>query len=148
VAQKTFKILSIEDNAADSELIKILFSRGDCQCEVRVIEDGVQALDALFGRGEFENAWAPDLILLDLNLQKKDGREVLKEIKTDERLRSIPVLIFTTSNSTKDIDDMYALGANAYLSKPIDLAEFDSMIRGIECFWLKLTHLPSSGGRW
>lgn len=106
-------------------------------------EDGVEALDFLFNRGRFSNAPRPDLILLDLNLPKKDGREVLDEIKNHPSLKHIPVVILTTSNTEQDIIKTYSLHANCYITKPVDLDQFIKVVRTIEDFWLSIVKLPS-----
>ena len=109
---------------------------------ITVVEDGMEALALLRQQGEYANAALPDLILLDLNMPKKDGREVLAEIKADEKLRHIPVLVFTVSSAEKDILSAYNLQASAFITKPIDLDEFITVVRSLEEFWLTVVRLP------
>jgi two-component system response regulator len=110
--------------------------------EMHVVGDGEEAIDFLRRTGKYRDVPRADLILLDLNLPKKDGREVLAEIKTDENLMAIPVVVLTTSSSDKDILDSYRLHANSYVSKPVNLDDFLNAIRGIGDFWLSLVRLP------
>lgn len=107
-----------------------------------MVKDGVDALRFLYRQDEFFSSPRPDLILLDLNLPRKDGREVLADIKQNESMRSIPVIVLTTSSSDKDIQTAYGLYANAYVKKPVDLDEFEHVVKTIEQFWLKLAFLP------
>ena len=137
------KILLVEDNPADAKLTKIAFDRIRLVNELYVAKDGIDALAYLRKDGEYAEAVRPDLILLDLNLPKKDGRQVLAEIKSDERLKAIPVVILTTSNEEKDILDTYTNHANSYITKPVDLEGFIRVIQGIEEFWFTIVKLPT-----
>jgi two-component system, chemotaxis family, response regulator Rcp1 len=133
---KHFEILLVEDNPADVRLTREAFKASKVQNNLRVTKDGVEAMDFL-RRGEgYIDAARPDLILLDLNLPRKDGREVLAEIKADEDLKRIPVVILTTSRADKDIQASYDLNANCYIVKPADIDQFFEAIRSTEHFWL------------
>jgi CheY-like chemotaxis protein len=137
-----FGILLVEDNAGDARLLKEAFRDIETPCTISVVKDGVDALRFLYRQDEFFSSPRPDLILLDLNLPRKDGREVLADIKQNESMRSIPVIVLTTSSSDKDIQTAYGLYANAYIKKPVDLDEFEHVVKTIEQFWLKLAFLP------
>ncbi len=137
-----FGILLVEDNAGDARLLKEAFRDIETPCNISVVKDGVDALRFLYRQDEFFSSPRPDLILLDLNLPRKDGREVLADIKQNESMRSIPVIVLTTSSSDKDIQTAYGLYANAYIKKPVDLDEFEHVVKTIEQFWLKLAFLP------
>ena len=110
---------------------------------MQVAFDGEAALQILRNEGKYENSSCPDLILLDLNLPKKDGREVLKEIKADEALKCIPVVILTTSNAEEDLIETYKMNANCYITKPVDLDQFINVVESIENFWLSIVKLPT-----
>jgi CheY-like chemotaxis protein len=138
------QILLIEDSAADIRLTREVFSEGKFVNELHVTRDGEEALDFLFQRGNYPAAPRPDLVLLDLNLPKIDGREVLDVMKSDTALSSIPVAVLTTSAADRDIVQSYGLGANCYLTKPVDLAEFITVVTKIEEFWLGIVRLPRS----
>ena len=142
----TIEILLVEDNPADVRLTREAFKEGRIKNRLTVARDGVEALDYLLNRGPFASATRPDMILLDLNLPKKNGRQVLAEIKRDEHLCAIPVVILSTSQSDEDICSSYDLHANCYISKPVDLDHFISMVHSIEKFWLEVVQLPPSGG--
>ena len=135
-------ILLVEDNRADIRLIQEAFISTAARCEVVVVRDGMEAMSYLRQEGAYINVSLPDLILLDLNLPKKDGREVLAEIKTDLDLRHLPVIILTTSLNEEDICQSYNLHANCYIVKSRNLAQFFKLIRGIEIFWLETAILP------
>ena len=137
------EILLIEDNSGDVLLTKEAFEELQFTDNITVARDGEDALDYLFRRGPYANAVKPDLILLDLNLPKKDGREVLEMIKTDPNLKSIPVIVLTTSKSEKDIKMCYDLHANCYITKPVYFEEFLEIVKFIIDFWIKLVKLPS-----
>lgn len=137
------EILLVEDNPGDIRLTQEAFKEGNLDTNLHAVTDGVKALDYLYNRGDYENAPRPDLILLDLNLPKKDGREVLEEIKSDPLLKTIPVIILTTSSSDFDINRCYDLLANCFITKPIDFDSFMDVILAIEDYWLKLASLPS-----
>ena len=135
-------ILLVEDNPADVRLTREALREAKVLNALHVVEDGFQALDFLHKRGPYANCPAPDMILLDLNLPKKDGREVLADIKRDERWKRIPVVVLTTSRAEEDILRSYNLHANAYVTKPVDLDQFLEVIRVIEEFWLAVVSLP------
>ncbi|AMV73598.1 response regulator [Desulfuromonas carbonis] len=136
------KILLVEDNPADIRLTIEALKEGKILNELNLAKDGVEALDYLFRRGAFSAATRPDLILLDLNMPRKDGREVLAEIKEDADLKRIPVVVLTTSKAEEDIVKSYNLHANCYISKPVDLEQFIRVIKTIEDFWLTVVSLP------
>ena len=145
-ATDTFHVLLVEDNPADVRLTKEVLSEGKATSTLHIVADGEQALQFLRNKGAFASSPRPDLILLDLNLPRKDGREVLAEIKKDPVLKLIPVVILTTSRSDRDILESYNLHANCYVSKPVDLLEFMEVIRTIEDFWLSMVRLPTRTG--
>jgi two-component system, chemotaxis family, response regulator Rcp1 len=136
------RILLIEDNPADVGLVEEAFRDGRLSYDLHVAEDGVKALNFLRRQGPFASAPVPDLILLDLNLPKKDGREVLSEVKDDPVLREIPVIVLTTSDDEADVHRAYGLHANCYMTKPIDMEDFLRKVRSIEDFWLTFVRLP------
>lgn len=138
------RILIVEDNPGDIRLIREAFreANGNRAHEFIVAKDGAEALDFLHGRGVFGGAAKPDMITLDLNLPKKNGREVLQEIKSDPILKGIPVVVFSSSSSPQDIEDAYHHYANCYVTKPSDLDEFFASIAWIEKYWLRLVRLP------
>ena len=136
-------ILLVEDNPGDVRLTVEALKEGKVRNDLHVASDGVEALDFLRNRGKFAKSPRPDLVLLDLNLPKKDGREVLAEIKTDEDLKRIPVVILTTSSAELDILKSYNLHANCFITKPIDLDQFMKVVRSIEDFWLVIVKLPN-----
>lgn len=140
--RKPIHILLVEDNPGDARLAMEVFKHNGLPKTLSVVKDGEEALAFLRREGIFVNASRPDLILLDLNLPKKDGRVVLAEIKGDTNLRRIPVIILTTSCDEEDILRAYDLNANCFLAKPLDLDEFTKVIEGIENFWLKMVELP------
>jgi CheY-like chemotaxis protein len=140
---KAIEILLIEDNAGDARLAKEALRDAKVRNNLTWIPDGVEAISFLRRQGRFEKAPRPDLILLDLNLPKKDGREVLSEIKSDDAFRRIPVVILTTSQAEEDILKAYHLNANCYISKPVDLDQFIRVVKTIEDFWLTIVKLPS-----
>lgn len=143
VSTRSLNILLVEDSPDDVELTMEAFKEGTQNHRLDVVEDGIEALNFLRRKGEYADAVRPDVILLDLNLPKKDGREVLEEIKGDEDLKYIPVIVLTTSRSEQDILTSYRLHANSYISKPVDLAEFFRAIKALEDFWLTVATLPS-----
>lgn len=136
------EILLVEDNPGDVRLTLEAFKDAKVRNNLSVVEDGVEAMTFLRREGEFAGAPRPDLILLDLNLPKKDGREVLEEIKADADLRRIPVAILTTSQAEEDILRTYDLHANCYITKPVDFDQFIRVVRSIEEFWLTIVKLP------
>ncbi len=139
---KPIEILLAEDNPGDARLTVEGFKDAKVKNKITVVEDGTEALAYLRHEGPYANAVLPDLILLDLNMPRKGGREVLAEIKADEKLRRIPVLIFTVSSAERDILEAYNLQANAFITKPIDLDEFITVVRSLEEFWLTIVKLP------
>ena len=136
-------ILLVEDNPGDVRLTIEALKDGKVRNRLSVVKDGVEAIEFLRREGQYADAPRPDLILLDLNLPRKDGREVLAEIKADDSLRRIPVVVLTTSSSEQDILRTYDLHANCYITKPVDLEQFIGVVRGIEDFWLTVVKLPS-----
>ena len=140
---KFVDILLVEDNEGDVRLIQEALRDGKLQNNLYVARDGVEAMDYLLKNGTFSNAIRPDIILLDLNLPRKDGREVLAEIKNHSDLRRIPVVILTTSDAETDIFKTYNLHANCYIVKPLDLDQFIRVVRSIESFWLTIVKLPN-----
>lgn len=136
------QILLVEDNPGDIRLTMEALKDSPLRNQLHVAKDGVEAIDFLRKRGKYLSAPTPDLILLDLNLPRKDGREVLSEIKTDENLKMIPVVILTTSEAEQDIIKSYKLHANCFITKPADLDDFIYAIRQIENFWFSVVKLP------
>ncbi len=139
---KFVEILLIEDNPGDARLTQEALKDGKVRNNLHIVYDGAEATDFLFKRDQYKNAPRPDLIILDLNLPKKNGQEVLAEIKADENLKSIPVIILTISKAEMDIVKAYNLHANCFLVKPIDLNQFFEVVKSIEDFWLTLVKLP------
>jgi two-component system response regulator len=135
-------ILLIEDNPGDADLAREALEVSRFKNELYVVEDGEAAVDFLKQRNKFKNSPVPDLIFLDLNLPRKDGREVLMEIKSDEKLKRIPVVVLTTSKSDEDILASYNLYANCFISKPLDFDKFLEVVRSINDFWLSIVVLP------
>lgn len=141
-ASRPVEILMVEDNPGDVRLTQEALRDAKVRNNMRVAEDGVVALEMLRKQGEHAQSPRPDLVLLDLNLPKVDGREVLQEIKDDPALRRIPVVILTTSNDEHDILRSYDLHANCYITKPVDLDQFIKVVKSIEDFWLEIVRLP------
>ena len=139
---KLVEILLIEDNPGDARLTQEALKDGKVKNNLHIVYDGEEATDFLFKRNQYKNASRPDLIILDLNLPKKNGQEVLAEIKADDSLKSIPVIILTISKQEQDIIRSYNLHANCFIIKPIDLNQFFEVIKSIEDFWLTLVKLP------
>ena len=140
---KLVEILLIEDNPGDARLTQEALKEGKVKNNLHIVYDGVEATDFLFKRNEYVNSPRPDLIILDLNLPKKNGREVLAEIKVDENLKRIPVAILTTSKSEEDVLLTYNLHANCFITKPFDLDKFFEIVKSIENFWLTIVKLPN-----
>src|ERR1700681_161524 len=136
------EVLLVEDSAGDVRLTREAFKDAKVHINLQVASDGAEAMDFLYRKGKHSNVPRPDLILLDLNLPKKDGREVLEEIKQSPALKSIPVVILTTSASEEDILRSYRLHANCYITKPVDLAGFLKVVKSIDNFWLSVVKLP------
>ena len=137
-------ILLVEDNPGDVRLTREALKEEKVLNNLNVVGDGVEAMAFLRREGKYADAARPDLILLDLNLPKKDGREVLEDIKSDPTLKLIPVVILTTSRAEEDILKAYDLHANCYVTKPVDLEQFITVVQSIEEFWLAIVTLPSA----
>ena len=140
---KPVEILLVEDNIGDIGLIEEVFEEAKIKNILHVVQDGEEAMLYLHGKGKFLGSPRPDILILDLNLPKKDGREVLKEVKEDENLHNIPVIVLTTSSAENDIIGAYGLHANAYITKPFDFEQFIKIVGSIENFWLEIVKLPS-----
>jgi two-component system response regulator len=143
---KPIEILMVEHNPHDVELVQKILRDAEVKNNIRIAVDGVEALSFLRGEGEYANIPRPDLILLELNIPKKDGREVLEQIKSDRSLKSIPVLVLTTSQDKEDVLLAYSLQANCYITKPIDSDQFIRVMKNIEEFWLSIVKLPHDSG--
>lgn len=137
-------ILMVEDNPGDARLTREALKESKVCNNLHHVRDGVEAMEFLRKEGEFGDAPTPDIILLDLNLPRKDGRQVLAELKAIPRLKHIPVVVLTTSEAEQDIVKSYELHANCYITKPVDLDKFVEIIHGIENFWLSIVKLPQS----
>jgi len=136
------EILLIEDNPADVRLTREVLSEGRIVNRLHVVTDGEQAVEYVRGLGVFADRTTPDLILLDLNLPRRDGLEVLADLKGDPLYRQIPIVVLTSSKAESDMFQSYALHANCYISKPVDLSQFIDVVRSIEDFWFSIVHLP------
>lgn len=136
------EILLVEDNPGDVRLTELALKENRIVNNLHVAMDGVEALQFLYREGQYADAPEPDVILLDLNLPKKDGREVLAEIKADDTLKHIPVVVLTTSDADDDILHMYNMHANCYITKPVDLDRFIEVVHNIEGFWFSIVKLP------
>jgi CheY-like chemotaxis protein len=141
-AGQPIEILLVEDNPGDVRLTREAFKDGKMHTHLTVVTNGEDALALLHRQGPYAEAPRPGLILLDLNLPRKSGREVLAEIKADEHLRRIPVVVLTSSQAEQDILESYDLNANCYISKPVDLDQFIKVVKSIEDFWLTVVKLP------
>ena len=141
--KETLEILLVDDNPADCDLVCDVLAQGKHPAHVSTAADGEEAMAFLQHQGKFTGAAAPDLVMLDLNLPRKDGRTVLAEVRASAALRKLPVVIFTTSQARPDIERSYELGANCYVTKPGNLQDFVAAIRSIEEFWLGLVCLPN-----
>jgi two-component system, chemotaxis family, response regulator Rcp1 len=137
-------ILLVEDNPGDVKLTEIALKEGKLLNRMIVAYDGEEAMEFLHRRGRFADAPQPDLILLDLNLPRKSGHEVLKELKADDRLKHIPVVVLTTSKAEEDIIRSYTNHANCYITKPVDLHQFIRVVKSIQDFWVTIVTLPKS----
>jgi two-component system, chemotaxis family, response regulator Rcp1 len=144
---RAVEILLVEDNPGDVRLTKEALKEAKVINNLTVMKDGMEALAFLRRQGPYANATTPHLILLDLNLPKKDGREVLAEIKADDKLKRIPVVVLTTSQDEQDVFKSYHLHANCYITKPVDLEQFMTVVKSIEDFWLGIVVLPKDGKR-
>jgi len=136
------EILLVEDNPADVELTQYLMKQGKIFVNLHVAVDGFEALNFLRREGQYADVPRPDLVLLDLNLPGKDGREVLAEMKSDPNLKTIPVVVLTTSQADEDVLKSYNLGANCFISKPVGMEEFAKVVNSIEDFWFIIVRLP------
>jgi chemotaxis family two-component system response regulator Rcp1 len=145
IQAKPIDILLVEDNPGDVRLTREALKEGKVLNSLYVAQDGMEAMAFLRREGKYLNAVHPDIILLDLNLPKKDGREVLAEIKNDPSLRRIPVVILTTSKAEEDVIKTYDLHANCYITKPVDLDQFISVVKAVEEFWFTIVKLPPDG---
>jgi chemotaxis family two-component system response regulator Rcp1 len=139
----TISVLLVEDNPADADLTREAFEANRLKVELSVVLDGVEAMDFLHKRAGFADVDEPDLVLLDLNLPRKDGRQVLAEIKATDRLRKIPVVVLSSSEDLGDILQTYDLGANCYVSKPVDFEGFQATMKSLKRFWFSTARLPS-----
>ena len=145
---KEIEILLVEDNAGDVRLTIEALKEAKVSNKLSVVRDGVEAMEFLQQKGVYKDAARPDLILLDLNLPRKDGREVLADIKNAPALRRIPVVVLTTSRSEEDILQAYDLQANCYITKPVDFRQFLNVVKSIEDFWLTVVKLPPNNKRY
>ena len=138
-------VLLVEDNPADQQLTIRAFKKGKVNVNLQIANDGVEAMEYLNGQGIYSDRNKfpmPDIVLLDINMPRKDGKQVLNEIKTDSKLKLIPVIMLTTSDQDKDIIDSYNLGVNAYISKPVRINDFMSVVNKLEDFWFILNKIP------
>ena len=142
ISVRPIQILLVEDSPSDAKLTLAALKMAKVVNQVSHVEDGVEAMEFLRRQGKYARAERPDLILLDLNLPRKDGREVLEEMKADPDFQIIPVVILTTSQAEQDIIRSYKLHANCYITKPVDLDQFTTVVRSIEDFWLAIVRLP------
>ena len=144
---RPIQVLLVEDNPADADLMRETIETSKLHLDLSVVKDGVEAIQYLRGEGGYANAPRPDLILLDLNLPRMNGRQVLANVKGDADLRGIPVVVLTSSGAEQDIVQSYNLGANCYVIKPVDLKAFQSIVRQVEDFWFTVVKLPSAKTR-
>jgi CheY-like chemotaxis protein len=140
---RPIEILLVEDNLGDARLTEEALKEGKVRNNLHHAKDGVEAMQFLLREGEHKNKPRPDLVLLDLNLPRKDGREVLADMRKNPELRTIPVVVLTTSEAEQDVVRTYELCANCYITKPVDLEKFITIVRSIEDFWLTIVRLPS-----
>ncbi|MEH2464187.1 response regulator [Nostoc sp.] len=136
------QVLLVEDNPGDAQLTRIALEDSKISIHLNVVEDGVEAMAFLRKQEKYVKAAHPDIVLLDFNLPRKDGREVLAEIKADENLKRIPVVVLTTSQAQEDILKAYNLSANCYITKPVDFDQFVKIVQSIENFWFAIVKLP------
>ncbi len=139
---EVIKVLVVEDNPNDVAIIKRAMRKSDVKCELYFARDGEEALDFLYGQGEFEDAPRPDLILIDLNLPKINGLEVLTKIKEDDRLKRLPVIVLTISEREEDMAKAYDSGAASYMTKPVDSKDFERLIQTVQEYW-RIARVPS-----
>jgi len=140
---QSIEILMVEDNPGDIELTREALRAGKLKNHLNVVEDGEAALDFLYQRGDYSDAPRPDLVFLDLNLPKMNGREVLADIKSNPDLKIIPVIILSSSEDAGDIKTMYSLNANSFVTKPVRIDDFIKVTQAIEHFWIEIVKLPS-----
>ncbi|SFC44318.1 Response regulator receiver domain-containing protein [Marinospirillum celere] len=138
-----FCVLLVEDEPADAHLVKISFEEGRLLVDLQQVQDGVEALEYLRRTGRFAEARRPDLILLDLNMPRMNGRQFLEKVKQDENLKSIPVVVLTTSEAETDIISSYDLGASGYIVKPVDINDFIEQVQQLENYWFSLVKRPA-----
>ncbi|MBH8565366.1 response regulator [Nostoc sp. CENA67] len=136
------EVLLVEDNPGDAQLTRIALEDSKISIHLNVVEDGVEAMAFLRKQEKYAHVPHPDIVLLDLNLPRKDGREVLAEIKTDDNLKRIPVVVLTTSQAEEDVLRAYELAANCYITKPVDFDQFVKIVQSIEHFWFAIVKLP------
>lgn len=141
--ERVVEILLVEDNPGDARLAKEALRESSIKNNLYMVDDGEKALDFLYKRGNFKSAPHPDLVLLDLNLPRISGHQILALIKTEDTLRKIPIVVLTMSSSQKDIEESYNLNANCYVTKPLDLNEFIEVFERIQNFWLRTVKLPA-----
>ena len=139
---RPIEVLLIEDDPADIDLTLEVMEKGKLKIKMNVVEDGVKAWEYLRKEGKHKDSVRPDLILLDLNMPRKDGREFLEEIKNDEKFKSIPIVVLTTSRADEDIVKTYMLGASCYITKPVGLEQFKKVVESIEDFWFTIVKFP------
>lgn len=144
-AGRPIEILLVEDSATDVLLAEEALQEAKMRNNLYVVKDGVEAMAFLRKEGKYANAPRPDLVLLDLNMPRKDGREVLAEVKADDHLKNIPVVVLTTSQAQEDVLKAYGLHANCYISKPVDFEQFTNVVRAIDQFWFTVVTLPTTG---
>ena len=145
MTERPIEILLVEDNPGDVRLTREVFKDAKIRNTIHSVVDGVEAIDYLRNKGKFADAVRPDLILLDLNLPRMDGREVLSEIKSDDDLKRIPVVVLTISKADEDVLKSYDLHANCFITKPVDLDQFIKVVKSVEGFWLTIVRLPPNG---
>ena len=144
---RPIEILLVEDSPSDALLTQEALKLGRVQNTLHHVEDGVEALAFLRKEGDYAGVSRPDVILLDLNMPRKGGREVLQEIRADENLKTLPVMVLTTSEDEGDVHDAYGLNANCYITKPVDMAQFTAAMAALDQFWLTWVMLPSEGAK-
>ena len=143
---KPIEILMVEDSAGDADLLLEFLEQSKVKNRIHWVQDGEAAMAFLRREGEYAGKPMPDLVLLDLNLPRKDGREVLADLKADPKLKHIPVVILTSSKSELDVARSYNLQANCFITKPVDLEQFGKVVQAIDDFWLSVVRLPANGG--
>ena len=139
---RPIEILLVEDSPSDAFIIKGALNHSNSSDKIHIVDNGVDAVDFLRGTGAFSSEARPELILLDLNIPRKDGREVLQEIKADHRLRKIPVVVFTSSKADEDVEKCYDLHANCYITKPVEFKRLSEVLRYVREFWFNIVTLP------